>query len=113
MSVTSLSVVLPVLLMFLISLKVGQYFVSLSIFDMIFQTLSTGADISRLTLISSREVAVAVGICHAARAIVAIIVMTTTALSTFSVTSFFIFVVFVSIVKCKRSIFSYNHCLPM
>jgi hypothetical protein len=56
--VTSLSVVLPVLLIFLIALKVDQYFVSLSTFDMMFQTLSTGADISRLTLISSKEVAV-------------------------------------------------------
>src|SRR5918994_3147711 len=102
MSVTSLSVVLPVLLMFLISLNAGQYLVSLSIFDMIVQTLSTGADISRLTLISSKEVAVAVGICHAARTTVPIIVKTT-ALSIFRLPSFFDFVVF-SIVKCKGPI---------
>jgi hypothetical protein len=49
---------LLVLFMFFISLKVDQYCVSLSTLEMMFHTLSTGADISRLTLI---EVAKACG----------------------------------------------------
>jgi hypothetical protein len=51
-----------VLLIFLIFLIIDQYFASLSISETIFQTLSIGAGTSRLTLISSREVAKAVGI---------------------------------------------------
>jgi hypothetical protein len=53
-----------VLLRFLISLIIDQYFDSLSISETIFQTLSTGADSSRLTLISSKELAKAVGACQ-------------------------------------------------
>jgi hypothetical protein len=63
--VTSLSIMLSVLLIFLMFLDVDQYFVSLSISETRFQTWSTGADISWLTLIGSNEVAMAWGIYHA------------------------------------------------
>jgi hypothetical protein len=82
------------LFIFLIALNEGQYFVSLSIFETIFQTLSIGADISRLTLISSVEEAAAWGICPDVIITTEVIAMTTDiAGSVFLFTGFFKFVV--------------------
>ena len=73
-----------------------QYFASLSISETIFQTLSTGADISRLTLISSREVAKDTGVCQAVIITTEVIISTTDiADNSFLLDCFFKFIIFI------------------
>src|SRR5919106_3349538 len=104
--VTSLSVVLSLTSIFLMALKVGQYFVSLSTFETIFQTLSMGADISRLTLTSCKVVALAWDVCHIVPVIraVAIIIDTDKMAATILISYFFVLVIFF-IVRKKGSFF--------
>src|ERR687892_334363 len=104
--VTSLSVVLSLTSIFLMALKVGQYFVSLSTFETIFQTLSMGADISRSTLTSCKVVALAWDVCHIVPVIraVAIIIDTDKMAATILISYFFVLVIFF-IVRKKGSFF--------
>lgn len=99
-SVTSLSVVLAVILIavvliFRMVLTVDQYFVSLSMSEATFQTLSIGADISRLALIASKEEADAWGTCPTEVTTTEAIATATTAIavSVFLVVYFFMFLI--------------------